>query len=162
MLYLVPLTVTVAVWPFADILMDHITTALYASYYSKWANEVWWDRTASWVLCAGPFGRWIVGTILGYVVLAQQRARASSDIRLPGDMIEEPHLRIALIMGFPFLVSCFTLVSRCVYSCPANSLTTNTTHCTGSGSCLDETDFPRCNNIRGLNVFWDAEKGSFH
>ncbi|KAF5316457.1 hypothetical protein D9619_006340 [Psilocybe cf. subviscida] len=130
LLYIVPLAFTVAIWPFADTLMDHISSALYASYYSAWANEVWWDRTASWILCAGPLGRWVIGTILGYVVLAQQRARAPNDVRVPGDLIEEPHLRIALIAGRA--------------NSPANAVMC----CAGSGPYYNETDSPRCDNIR--------------
>jgi len=95
----------VAVLPVAQILARHIILALDASKQDEWVARIWWDWPGSWVVCAGPFGRWIVGAILGFWMLDQQRERR--DPLPPGHLIEQPHLRVIITAGFSFLLSVF-------------------------------------------------------
>lgn len=110
MLFLLPITFAIAVLPVFHILLSHIVLALEVSRQSEWANRIWWSWPGSWVLCAGPFGRWIVGTILGFAILRNNRQESRRD--LPGYLIEEPHLRVVLTAGFVMLLSFFTIVGQ--------------------------------------------------
>lgn len=108
LLYLVPLTFLVATLPIGQVLLGHVMCALKASKDDKWASYVWWNWWGSWILCAGPFGRWIVGTILGYAVI--KGTNESPSPTLPGQLIEEPHLRVLITAFFVSLLSIFAVV----------------------------------------------------
>jgi hypothetical protein len=58
--------------------------------------------------CAGPWGRWFVGTLLGVVKLRDNRPRMTSS---PGYVIEEPHIRVIVSATLASLLSMFALVS---------------------------------------------------
>ncbi|KIM44560.1 hypothetical protein M413DRAFT_67687 [Hebeloma cylindrosporum] len=104
-LFLVPSTFLVAVLPVAQILVKHIILALHVSKRDPWAAKTWWDWPGSWILCAGPFGRWIVGAILGFRLLSQNREQSQSPQL--GYLIEQPHLRVVITAGFALLLSVF-------------------------------------------------------
>ncbi|KAF9480499.1 hypothetical protein BDN70DRAFT_607636 [Pholiota conissans] len=109
MLFLLPVAFTVAALPIFKILLVHISSALDTSRRNEWANQIWWDWPGSWILCAGPFGRWVVGTILGFVIIKIDRQKSREDLLEPGYLIEEPHLRLILTVGFAMLLSLFTI-----------------------------------------------------
>lgn len=98
--------------PIASVFLKQIHTALKISQADDWAREIWWDWWASWVIFGGPLGRWVIGTGLGYVILKDLR---SADPSLPGQIIEQPHLRVAVIVVLSVLFSLFTLVSRSIF-----------------------------------------------
>ncbi|KAF4611186.1 hypothetical protein D9613_006907 [Agrocybe pediades] len=107
LLLLVPVTFIICVLPIVKTLSDHIQLAITISRGDDWANRVWWQWYGSWILCAGPFGRWIVGLVLGYIVM--ENSRASEDRVPPGFLVEEPHLRVVLTAGFALLFSTFAV-----------------------------------------------------
>ncbi|KAF8967677.1 DHHC palmitoyltransferase-domain-containing protein [Flammula alnicola] len=113
LLFLVPLAFSIAVFPVSKILVGHVISALNVSKQDEWANRIWWNWSGSWILCAGPFGRWIAGTILGFMILSRDRQR-EKDI-LPGYLIEEPHLRVTLTAGFALLLSVFAFVLAIIF-----------------------------------------------
>lgn len=59
----VPVTFHLAILPIAQILVSHTILALHISKRDTWAAKIWRDWPGSWILCASPFGRWIVGTL---------------------------------------------------------------------------------------------------
>jgi len=89
--------------------MRHVLRALEVSRQDAWANEVWWNWTGSWVVCAGPFGRWVVGAVLGFIIMDHNRVRDEHPAL--GYLIEEPNLSVVLTAAFAFLLSLFALVS---------------------------------------------------
>ncbi|KAJ3508970.1 hypothetical protein NMY22_g16448 [Coprinellus aureogranulatus] len=98
---LFPLTFAVVTFPVRHILYSHILLALETSQSTPLIKRYWWDWPGSWVIIAGPPGRWIVGTILGFVWLGLQR-----DNEAPwytGKLVEGPHFRIISLFGI-FLV----------------------------------------------------------
>ncbi|PPQ91471.1 hypothetical protein CVT25_013728, partial [Psilocybe cyanescens] len=107
LLYLIPLTFLISVLPIVKVLLTHIMWALRVSKGDEWASSVWWNWWGSWILCAGPFGRWIVGTILGYAVIKKTHERDSP--ALPGQLIVEPHLRVLITALFASLLSLFAV-----------------------------------------------------
>ncbi|KIY48136.1 hypothetical protein FISHEDRAFT_65864 [Fistulina hepatica ATCC 64428] len=90
LLCLVPVIVALCLFPVTDRLWSHVRAALTASRADPWTNEHWWSWFGSWIFIGGPIGRWVVGTVLGFRVLKQQRPAQS----YPGIVIEYPHLRI--------------------------------------------------------------------
>ncbi|KAH7885865.1 zf-DHHC-domain-containing protein [Phlebopus sp. FC_14] len=104
-LYLCPLAFVVGAAPVARILLRHAASAYRSSRADGWAQALWWDWPGSWFLFAGPLGRPIFGTLLGYSIL-----QANQDLSwLSGQTIQQPCLHIALVAGLAFLMSIFTL-----------------------------------------------------
>ncbi|KDR80592.1 hypothetical protein GALMADRAFT_222187 [Galerina marginata CBS 339.88] len=108
LLYLVPFTFVIAILPVTRILAAHVLLAVRVSSEDEWATTMWWSWWGSWILCAGPFGRWVVGAILGYIAMKDEHHQDSPT--LPGHLIEEPHLRVILTAGFGCLLSIFAVV----------------------------------------------------
>ncbi|EFI27369.1 hypothetical protein CC1G_14842 [Coprinopsis cinerea okayama7 len=73
LLLLFPVVFFVGVAPVAETLMGHVDSALLVSYMDPFLQKYWWDRPYSWVILAGPFGRYIVGIVLGYAKLNGER-----------------------------------------------------------------------------------------
>lgn len=107
MVCLTPVAFYIAVWPIFGHLASHMNIALQTSRADPWSRR-WWDWPGSWVLVAGPFGRWIIGTILGFQVLRSGRNESDS---YPGHFIEKPHMRIVTVVGLGLLLSLFAVVS---------------------------------------------------
>ncbi|KAF9563931.1 hypothetical protein CPC08DRAFT_734637 [Agrocybe pediades] len=105
LLLLVLVTFVICVLPIVKTLFEHIQLAITVSRGDDWANRVWWEWYGSWILCGGPFGRWIVGIVLGYIVM--ENSRASEGRVPPGFLVEEPHLWVVLTAGFALLFSTF-------------------------------------------------------
>jgi len=99
-------TVPLASLPVLPILKSHVVAALAASHADTWITDVWWDRPYSWVLCGGPPGRWIVGTLLGFRVL---RARRIPEPWLSGSVIAQPHARVVILVGAAALLWIFSV-----------------------------------------------------
>jgi palmitoyltransferase len=108
LLYLAPLTFVISISPIVGVLRHQIPLALDISRQDDWANKVWWNWSGSWILCAGPWGRWFVGFLLGVVKLRHNRPHLASS---PGYLIEEPHIRVILTITLALLLSIFALVS---------------------------------------------------
>lgn len=119
LLYLAPLTLVISILPITGVLRRHILLALDVSRQDDWANKVWWNWSGSWILCAGPFGRWFTGILLGLVKLRNNRPRMAPLAASPGYLIEEPHTRVIITTILALLMSIFVLVSR--YCCFAGS-----------------------------------------
>lgn len=100
-------TVPLASLPILAVLKSHVVAALAASHADTWVTDVWWDRPYSWVLCGGPPGRWIVGTLLGFHML---RARRIPEPWLSGCVIAQPHARIVILVGAAALLWIFSVV----------------------------------------------------
>lgn len=107
MVSLTPVAFVIAVLPIFGRLVSHLSLALSTSRADPWSRR-WWDWRGSWVVF-GPFGRWIIGTILGFRILQSDR---NSEV-YPGHFIEEPHARLILVVGFALLLSLLAIVSRC-------------------------------------------------
>ncbi|KAI0272301.1 DHHC palmitoyltransferase-domain-containing protein, partial [Gloeopeniophorella convolvens] len=104
LLVLTSITVPLAVAPILPILTTHVLRALSASHADPWATTIWWDRWYSWILCGGPPGRWVAGTLYGFRVLRAQRTPAP---RFSGALIVQPHFRLALVVGAGLLLWIF-------------------------------------------------------
>lgn len=89
----------------------HILVALDVSRKDDWVNKVWWNWSGSWIICAGPFGRWFIGILLGFVKFRDNRPRMGSPAASPGYLIEEPHIRVFVTAILALLLSTFALVS---------------------------------------------------
>ncbi|KAF9218505.1 hypothetical protein BS17DRAFT_798551 [Gyrodon lividus] len=105
LLYLVPVTFLVGVAPVIQTLICHAVSAYYTSRSDHWVKEIWWDWFGSWFLFGGPLGRPIFGILLGYPVLQITQEPSG----LPGQVIERPHLGIAIMAGIALLMSVFCL-----------------------------------------------------
>ncbi|KAF8261643.1 DHHC palmitoyltransferase-domain-containing protein [Lactarius quietus] len=99
-------TVPLASLPILPVLKSHVATALAASHADTWITDVWWNRPYSWVLCGGPPGRWVVGTLLGFRVL---RARRYPEPWLSGSIIAQPHARVVILVGAAALLWIFSV-----------------------------------------------------
>jgi len=99
-------TVPLASLPILPVLKSHVVAALAASHADTWITDVWWDRPYSWVLCGGPPGRWIVGTLFGFHVL---RARRIPEPWLSGAVIAQPHARIVVLVCAAALLWIFSV-----------------------------------------------------
>lgn len=107
LLYTAPVTLIIAVSPIVQILIGHIGTSLSVSHADEWAKRVWWDWYGSWIFVGGPFGRYIIGSILGFRILQSSRP----DVSYPGQIVQEPHLSIIFVAGMGFVLSAFSMVS---------------------------------------------------
>ncbi|PVG04500.1 hypothetical protein CPB86DRAFT_1022 [Serendipita vermifera] len=87
----------------------HVNEALRVSYANDYANDMWWHRWYSWVLVAGPFGRWPVGVAYGYILLARQSQPSLFDS--PGSLIIEPSITLYMVLLVANALSLFTLAS---------------------------------------------------
>ena len=72
-------------------------------------KRYWWDWPGSWVVIGGPPGRWIVGTILGFLLIWNERELDGPSY--PGQMIEEPHFRVVAIAFLCAAIADFSAVS---------------------------------------------------
>ncbi|KAF9054447.1 DHHC palmitoyltransferase-domain-containing protein [Panaeolus papilionaceus] len=109
---LVPLAYIVAVLPVVGTLKRHMWHAFEVSRQDPWAQESWWDWPGSWIIIAGPPGRWIIGTVIGYILLNSQRST------LPvghGRLLELPYLRVILTAALAFIFSVFALILAFFY-----------------------------------------------
>lgn len=120
LLYVAPITLFTAVLPIIGPLSHHVKAALTISQTDTWAKTAWWDWFGSWIFFGGPFGRWIIGTILGYRLLRERQN--PTDVTGPGEMVERPHLRILVAASLGFLLSLFALVNFHVVSCMLQTL----------------------------------------
>ncbi|KAI0046986.1 hypothetical protein FA95DRAFT_1519545 [Auriscalpium vulgare] len=112
LLYVTAVTVPLAVAPVLKPMLHHAAHALEASQTDEWARRVWWDRWYSWVGYGGPPGRWFVGMLLGYRVLKEQRPESSR--WFTGEMIAQPHARLALIVAGGMLLALFATIMAVV------------------------------------------------
>ncbi|KAG2011662.1 palmitoyltransferase PFA4 [Coprinopsis cinerea AmutBmut pab1-1] len=107
LLLLFPVVFFVGVAPVAQTLMGHVDSALLVSYMDPFLQKYWWDRPYSWVILAGPFGRYIVGIVLGYAKLNGERR---GEVRAyAGQWIEEPFLRVVFACALLLLLATFSL-----------------------------------------------------
>lgn len=107
LLYLTPVAFAVAVLPIVHTLYLQFVLAISVSRADPWTNEIWWDWIGSWILCAGPLGRWPVGAFLGFRILWSMD---HGDVPpYPGQSIDQPHLRIIGTCMIAFLLSAFAL-----------------------------------------------------
>lgn len=108
LLYLTPLAFIISAAPILHILWRHILVALSVSKVDPWAKEMWWEWYGSWIFFGGPFGRWIWGTVYGFMVLKTNNGTRKTG-RL-SDIVEEPHLRLLAIVFPALVISIFALV----------------------------------------------------
>ena len=82
--------------------------ALDTSLKSEITRDWWWDRWYSWVLVAGPIGRWPVGICFGYRILAAQDDRPPDEHM--GSVIKDPSLTLFLLIQIALGLALFTAV----------------------------------------------------
>lgn len=70
MLCLTPLLVLVALGPIYPNPWDRLQQAHDASINDATIRHDWWDWKGSWLVCAGPIGRYVRGVYLGYRLLS--------------------------------------------------------------------------------------------
>ena len=109
LLYTAPVTLLIAVTPIMHILAGHIAMALTVSRADPWAKRVWWDWWGSWIFIGGPFGRFLIGSVLGFRLI--ESSRPEDRVRYPGQTIQEPHLTIVFVAGMGLVLSLFSMVS---------------------------------------------------
>jgi hypothetical protein len=114
LLYIAPTTLFIAVLPVLRPMANHIRLALSVSQADPWTRRVWWDWLGSWVFVGGPFGRWVIGTILGFRILKANLNEL--DPKSPGCIVEQPHLRIIVVAGFGSMLCLFAMVIPSVHS----------------------------------------------
>ncbi|KIM90581.1 hypothetical protein PILCRDRAFT_812340 [Piloderma croceum F 1598] len=107
LLYVAPVTFFIAVLPILRQMANHIRLALSVSQADPWTKRVWWNWLGSWVFVGGPFGRWAVGTILGFRVLKSNRHEIEE--HFPGSIVEQPHLRTIVVAGFGSMLCLFAM-----------------------------------------------------
>ena len=108
LLVLTSITIPLASLPLLPVLRTHVIAALAASHADAWATDIWWNRPYSWILCGGPPGRWIVGTLLGFRLLRKQRPPEPS--WLSGHLVSQPHIRLAVLVAAATPVWLFAVV----------------------------------------------------
>lgn len=109
LLVLTSITVPLASLPLLPVLRTHVIAALAASHADAWTTDNWWNRPYSWILCGGPPGRWVVGILLGFRVLREQRIPEPS--LLSGHLVAQPHARVAVLVAAATLIWLFAVVS---------------------------------------------------
>jgi hypothetical protein len=133
LLALTSVTVPLASLPLLPILRTHVIAALAASHADPWATAVWWNRPYSWIFCGGPPGRWVVGTLLGFRVLREQRIPEPS--WLSGSLVTQPHARMVILVGAATLLWLFAVAMTIVVAVGVTrSQTTLDSACTRSGN----------------------------
>ena len=110
LLALTSVTVPLASLPVLSILRAHVIAALAASHADPWVTAVWWSRVYSWIFCGGPAGRWVVGTLLGFRVLREQRIPEPEPSWLSGSLVAQPHARVLVLVGAGTLLWLFAVV----------------------------------------------------
>lgn len=100
-------TILILVLPVAPLLWKHATVAWYTSLSDPWAYGIWWNRWYSWILVAGPLGRWPVGIGLGFRILQEDN---QWDNWRMGSMINEPNLTVFVMVQVAILLACFMMV----------------------------------------------------
>jgi hypothetical protein len=113
LLVLTSVTVPLASLPLSAILRKHVVAALVASHADAWTTMVWWSRPYSWILCGGPAGRWVVGTLLGFRVLREQRIPETS--WFTGSLVAQPHARVVILVSAGALLWLFAVVRTFPY-----------------------------------------------
>lgn len=108
LLSLTSVTVPLASLPLLPILRTHVIAALATSHADTWATDVWWNRWYSWILCGGPPGRWVVGTLLGFRMLRGQRT--PEPLQFSGSLVAQPHARVVVLVGIATLIWLFAIV----------------------------------------------------
>ena len=117
LLVLASITIPLASLPLLPVLRTHVIAALAASHADAWTTDIWWNRPYSWILCGGPPGRWIIGILLGFRVLREQRIPEPS--WLSGHLVAQPHARLAVLVAAATLIWLFAVVrilSKILYS----------------------------------------------
>lgn len=106
------ITVVALIVPIFHVVWQHSKNALEASLQDEFAHVYWWDRWYSWVLVAGPLGRWPVGAAFGYHLLAA-RQPTPPEWHM-GYMISEPNLTpflmIIIALGLALFTSAMALL----------------------------------------------------
>jgi palmitoyltransferase len=110
LLALTSVTVPLASLPLLPLLRTHVIAALAASHADPWATAVWWNRPYSWIFCGGPAGRWVVGTLLGFRVLREQRIPEPS--WFSGSLVAQPHACMVVLVGAATLFWLFAVVRK--------------------------------------------------
>jgi hypothetical protein len=98
-----------AVAPAARTFSQHILLAVATSKGDAWAGAMWWNWYGSWIFFGGPLGRWVWGTVLGFIILKANRTNTVHTA--PGGVVEHPHLRIVAMATSAMIISIFCLVS---------------------------------------------------
>ncbi|KAF9244677.1 zf-DHHC-domain-containing protein [Melanogaster broomeanus] len=98
LLYLAPIVFLIGAAPVVRTLIFHALLAYHTSRSDDWAKEIWWDWLGSWFLFGGPLGRPIFGAFIGYSLITREPSE------LPGQVIERPHLGIAIVAGIALLM----------------------------------------------------------
>jgi len=111
LLCLSPVAFAVSVSPILGRVLAHVSLAISTSSDDPWSRR-WWDWPGSWIIIAGPFGRWVVGIVLGFWILRSERKTH----QYPGSMIEEPHMRLVIVAGLAFLLSVFAITMALITS----------------------------------------------
>jgi hypothetical protein len=99
---LTSVTVPLATLPLLPVLRTHVIAALAASHADVWTTDIWWNRPYSWILCGGPPGRWIVGILLGFRVLREQRIPDPG--WLSGSLVAQPYARLVILVGIAAMI----------------------------------------------------------
>ncbi|KIJ55263.1 hypothetical protein M422DRAFT_63391 [Sphaerobolus stellatus SS14] len=103
LLAIIPPTLVTLSCPILPLLSSQASLALEESYNSSWAHWVWWEKWYSWIAVAGPPGRWIVGTVIGYWLLDAEQCDSL------GCMLQNPHARVLLTVIFALILAIFSL-----------------------------------------------------
>jgi len=106
-LIITPLAFFLLAFPLLSLLSSQSNLALASSDSSPWAHDIWWDRWYSWIAFAGPPGRWVVGTALGYWALDQDVIVSCDGL---GCVVKNPHLQVLATACYGFLLGIFCLV----------------------------------------------------
>lgn len=106
-LFVVPVTFIISISPIIGLVRRQLVDALEASRADPIIQRIWWTKTYSWAF-AGPIGRHILGTVLGFRVLSERLGRN----RLSDSLLEVPHVRLHLTIMLGFIVSVFSFVSE--------------------------------------------------
>ena len=109
LLVLTSVTVPLASLPILPVLRTHVVAALTASRADAWTTAIWWNRLYSWIVCGGPAGRWVVGTLLGFRILREHRITEPPSW-FSGSVVAQPHARLVILVGFATLIWLFAVV----------------------------------------------------
>lgn len=150
LLYTAPITFTIAVSPIIRTLIRHITTSLAVSRADAWAKRVWWDWFGSWIFIGGPFGRYVIGSILGFRIT--QSNRSDDFPSYPGQVVQEPHMTIVVVTGMGLVLSIFSMVSTLTCFSMRYQLTMRSGH--------GNSNHPKC--FKGTNVLGHIQAQRSH
>lgn len=108
LLYSTSLVVLIGVTPVLSCQWKHASLAIQTSYGDPWAQKNWWDWYGSWIFVGGPVGRYFIGTMFGFNLLAKSLPPQTFSL---GRAIIEPRLSVAILISVAFFLGFFTLVS---------------------------------------------------